>query len=703
MTLRPAPSAPPSLPSSPVPEPVAPAVSHPADAQADPAWLQALDELILEERQDEALESLHQWLAQPDLTPDLVLRLQARELRLQLLNGCSPAAAEQAYALLESAQSLGSARVSADALCSMALVQSATRLTAAAMQAVGQADALYESIGDTRSRQLARLLLARVLMAAEMFVELIRQFEPLLEGPDACDDRPVQDGEMPPRLRCALLLSVGAAYANANTELSGSAEGIDSRQAIPIYRRALALAELIGSPPTRVRCRFSLANLMIWTGQLDEAAQLLREVEQLAAQQPLSLLNRAHLRQNQALLAWKSGRAREALLMFCEVRAMCEQGGLLFLLGRALLRLAECAEDCGDLAQALEARQAQVQLLGANLRAQQQNFGQGMLSLVQHARVAAQNELLQRQGNSLEQALAQRNGELNETLSRLRAEMSVRRAAEAALTEAHAQLELKVAQRTRELELAMRRLMEHEKQAALSYLVAGVAHELNTPLGNALLATSSAQAGLQEFGQAFEANRLRRQDVQGLRQNLQANLDIVSHGLERATVLLRNFKALALQDSSEEVEWMDAAQVAHNTLQAFTGALREAGVTLDLSGLQPLRLRGHAAALSQVLAQLIENALLHAFQGWSGERRLSLRGRALPEGLELRVADSGHGIAREHQAHVFDPFFSTRMGQGGSGLGLYLAQRLVVQRLGGELALNSAPGRGAEFIIRLPS
>ena len=95
----------------------------------------------------------------------------------------APAAAEQAYALLESAQSLGSARVSADALCSMALVQSATRLTAAAMQAVGQADALYESIGDTRSRQLARLLLARVLMAAEMFVELIRQFEPMLAGP----------------------------------------------------------------------------------------------------------------------------------------------------------------------------------------------------------------------------------------------------------------------------------------------------------------------------------------------------------------------------------------------------------------------------------------------------------------------------------------------------------------------------------------
>ena len=106
MTLRPAPSAPPSF----SPEGASPALLHSADAQADPPWLQALDELILEERQDEALECLHQLLARPELTPDLVLRLQARELRLQLLNGCSPAAAEQAYALLESAQSLGSAR-----------------------------------------------------------------------------------------------------------------------------------------------------------------------------------------------------------------------------------------------------------------------------------------------------------------------------------------------------------------------------------------------------------------------------------------------------------------------------------------------------------------------------------------------------------------------------------------------------------------
>ncbi len=270
------------------------------------------------------------------------------------------------------------------------------------------------------------------------------------------------------------------------------------------------------------------------------------------------------------------------------------------------------------------------------------------------------------------------------------------------------QLEQRVQERTAELQTALERLqvaqeglLQSEKLASLGALVAGVAHELNTPIGNAVTVASTLQHSHQ---------RLREQVAQGLtRSALQAYLDDVQEGstiiernLSRAAELLGSFKQLAADQASSQRRRFTLASVVQEVTLAMRPAVRKTPYQLQVEIDPALTLDSYPGPLGQVLMNLINNALLHAFVGSDGGT-ISLHAHASSPGwLQLVVCDDGCGIAPMFQKKVFDPFFTTKLGQGGSGLGLHITYTVVTGLLGGRITLNSHRGQGSSFILDLP-
>lgn len=240
------------------------------------------------------------------------------------------------------------------------------------------------------------------------------------------------------------------------------------------------------------------------------------------------------------------------------------------------------------------------------------------------------------------------------------------------------------------------RLAERRRQAALGSLVAGVAHELNTPLGNSLLAQSVVAAKIDELRAQLTGGVPRRSALLDCIASLDASAELLAQGLQRAISLVTRFKELADDRSTEAPLMLDPTEVCLQVLAGQRSALQAAGVTLHWQGqaCPALPLRRHA--LVDVLNCLLDNVRLHA-----GAQHLRVEGRVEGPHYRFDWIDDGCGIAVDPPERVFDPFYSTRFGQGGSGLGLSLALQRARTQLGGDLQLLPSP-QGAHFVLLLP-
>lgn len=282
---------------------------------------------------------------------------------------------------------------------------------------------------------------------------------------------------------------------------------------------------------------------------------------------------------------------------------------------------------------------------------------------------------------------------------------------EAQLRESNAALEQKVAARTaelaranEELHLAMQQLVQREKLAALGTLVAGVAHELNTPLGNTLTVVTTLSDRLRQFHGDFTQGTLRRSGlVQFLDDSIQA-CAMVERNTQRAAELVASFKLVAVDQASSRRRIFDLRTLVKETLLAVAHVHKGLAVGVETDIPPDLMLDSYPGALEQVLTNLILNAVAH---GLTGQAPLRVRVRARADSdtnsVTLELDDNGAGMDAETLHRAFDPFFTTRMGQGGSGLGLYIVYNLVHGILGGTVELDSAPGAGARFTIRIPT
>ncbi len=269
------------------------------------------------------------------------------------------------------------------------------------------------------------------------------------------------------------------------------------------------------------------------------------------------------------------------------------------------------------------------------------------------------------------------------------------------LQELNQQLEARVVARTNELQRVLEQLVQSEKLAALGSMVVGMAHALNTPIGNTLLATSTMKDLLQVFDQTLASGAPRRSEVQGAVQRLQEGIALVERSTLRAAKLVTDFKQVAVDQGSGAQRSFSLHEVVHSVVVAASPlfAAGQHHITVDVD--HGIAMDSYPGPLEQVLTHFLNNALAHAFAGRKGGE-VAIHAHRDNDTVVLTVTDDGCGIAQSLQNHVFEPFYTTRLGHGGSGLGLYVVHSLVCDVLCGGISLVSTPGQGSTFTVRLP-
>jgi PAS domain S-box-containing protein len=272
----------------------------------------------------------------------------------------------------------------------------------------------------------------------------------------------------------------------------------------------------------------------------------------------------------------------------------------------------------------------------------------------------------------------------------------------------NATLEQRVQERTQELSAtlmqltaAQSELVRAEKMSALGSLVAGIAHELNTPIGNSLTVASTLEDNAHRFADNM-ATGLTRSRLEEFVTSTRQGAGILMRGLQHAAELVSSFKQVAVDQTSLNRRRFDLNTTVHEILLTLGPTTRKYGHTVECTIPPDIAMDSYPGPLGQVVTNLVNNALIHAFEeGYEG--RVELIASRGPEGMvQLQVSDNGVGIPADHLPRVFDPFFTTRLGQGGSGLGLNIVYNLVTKTLGGTVHVASTPGQGATFHMVLP-
>lgn len=279
---------------------------------------------------------------------------------------------------------------------------------------------------------------------------------------------------------------------------------------------------------------------------------------------------------------------------------------------------------------------------------------------------------------------------------------------ENAIAKRQAEEELRTAKDSAEAALAELRetqqsLIEAEKLAALGGLVAGVAHEVNNPVGISLTVASSFARRCQIFADEIKDGAIRKSKLdEFIALNIDAAQQLVAN-LQRAGDLIQSFKQVAVDRSHEDRRTFDLLEATEQIMSSLRPVLRPTAIALTVTGAPGVVMDSYPGSYGQVLTNLFLNAVVHAFPDGGANNRVEISTRSLNDReVEIAVTDNGKGMTEDVQKRAFDPFFTTRRGQGGTGLGLHIIYTLVRQRLGGTLSLETHPGRGTIFRITIP-
>jgi PAS domain S-box-containing protein len=290
-----------------------------------------------------------------------------------------------------------------------------------------------------------------------------------------------------------------------------------------------------------------------------------------------------------------------------------------------------------------------------------------------------------------------------------------RQAAEKALRELNDELDERVQERTQALNLindelsgtletlrrAQGELVRSEKLAALGSLVAGVAHELNTPIGNSVTVASTLVENSDAFAEEMKG-ALKRSVLQAYVENSRRAAELLLGNLQRAASLVSSFKQVAVDQTSEQRRHFYVAEVVDEILAMLQPQLKKQPVVVRTEIAHGLVLDSYPGPFGQVVANLVNNAAIHAFDDGRKQGVIMIEASACPGGVRLCISDDGVGIPPDNIDRIFDPFFTTRFGQGGSGLGLNIVYNIVTRMLGGKIHVESRPGEGSNFIVQLP-
>ena len=251
------------------------------------------------------------------------------------------------------------------------------------------------------------------------------------------------------------------------------------------------------------------------------------------------------------------------------------------------------------------------------------------------------------------------------------------------------------------LQIAQDQLVQAEKMAALGTLVAGIAHEVNTPVGVAVMAASFLQDQTTSLKDLYVQREMTRSGLESYLKTADDLASSILRNLERAAQQIKNFKQVAVDQTSEEERQFRLKSYIEDLLSSLQPKLRPGRHVVHLHCPDMLEIFSFPGAFSQILTNFIMNSLKHAFSETT-QGKIDIDVTASEETLRLRYHDNGRGLTEEERAHIFDPFYTTKRGHGGSGLGLYIVYNLVSQQLRGSIQYESEAGRGTTFLITIP-
>ena len=278
------------------------------------------------------------------------------------------------------------------------------------------------------------------------------------------------------------------------------------------------------------------------------------------------------------------------------------------------------------------------------------------------------------------------------------------------------ELEAKVERRTRSLKesneqlakaydnlkMAQQNLVESEKMASLGSLVAGVAHEINTPVGISVTAASFLQERIRDFKTKIDEKQLSRSYLTDLIHTLDESALLLQNNLRRASDLISSFKQVAVDQSSQAHYKFNVAENLHQVVVSLGHKLKKSQTEVEVHCDPQLAIYSYPGSFAQIYSNLILNSIRHGFEDWDLPKKIEIS--IVTQGNELVIdyTDNGRGIDPVILPRIFDPFVTSKRGQGGSGLGTHIVYNLVAQLMKGRISCDSEPGKGAHFQIRLP-
>jgi len=269
-------------------------------------------------------------------------------------------------------------------------------------------------------------------------------------------------------------------------------------------------------------------------------------------------------------------------------------------------------------------------------------------------------------------------------------------------------LEETVHERTQELKQSLdtikktqEQLVQSEKMAAIGGLVAGVAHEINTPIGIAVSAASHLEDKTTEFVKKVESKKLKRSELDSYAKTAADSSNLILKNLSGAIKIVQGFKQVAVDQTSGERREFKLKPYIEDVLLSLKPKLKKTQHVVTVNCPEDLTLNSFPGAFSQIISNLVMNSLIHGFEGIeAGE--ITFDATEDNGSVILIYRDNGKGMDEKTLSKIFDPFFTTRRSQGGSGLGMHIVHNLVTQTLGGTISCESEPGKGMIIKTKIP-
>lgn len=255
-------------------------------------------------------------------------------------------------------------------------------------------------------------------------------------------------------------------------------------------------------------------------------------------------------------------------------------------------------------------------------------------------------------------------------------------------------------QSIRNLELTQRQLIDSEKMASLGSLVAGISHEINTPVGVSLTASTHFSEIIRKLEKEYKNDEITEEGLEKFIQKSVEVSNLIQTNLNRTSQLVRSFKQILVDQISEQKRKFEVKNYIYEVLFSISSITKKSKVEIYVNG-DELEINTYAGALSQVISNLVINSIKHGYNRFE-EGIITITLRKEGENLRIFYKDDGKGISQENLPKIFDPFFTTNREQGGTGLGLNIVYNIVHSKLKGSIVCTSAPYEGVEFIINIP-